>query len=79
MLLNNDEEYEEPTNLQREKGKRQIELTLLHRRFGHRSIKALLAADASKVWNGIRVSIDPTGICNTCQVTFARMKSRGNK
>ena len=64
---------------QNTKRRRPVELMLLHCCFGHHSIKSLLAADASNVWNDIKVSIDPTGICNTCQITFARAKARGDK
>ena len=72
MLVENDEEAYNVEVVM----KRQVPIKLLHHRLGHRSYETLKASNNDDIWNDVKVVNDPETICETCQITKARLANR---
>ena len=55
-----------------------VELSLLHRRLGHRSLPALVNASDHELWNDAKVTFGNDRTCDDCKITTSRKKNRGD-
>jgi transposase InsO family protein len=65
--------------IQNSRPKKKILLELLHRRLGHATMKTLLAADSSDLYNDTKIEFEPTGPCLDCRITTIRASNKGKK
>ena len=54
----------------------QVSLDLLHSRLGHRSTRALLAADAAEMWKDVEVKLSPDPFCTSCKIATITKRNR---
>ena len=52
-------------------------LDLMHRRMGHRSLRAVIAAEASGIWEGVRLRQTPDEYCVDCHIGGIPRAKRG--
>ena len=58
--------------------RKKISLELLHKIFGHRSNRSLLAGDTENVWEDVELRIDTDPFCTSCQISSMNKKCRSN-
>jgi hypothetical protein len=54
-----------------------VTVELLHKRLGHVSTKAILAAKEAGVWEDVTVRFAPSSFCIDCKVGTSRTSNRG--
>jgi len=53
-----------------------VNLSLIHDWLGHRALSTILAADEHKLWNDVRIRIEPESDCMTCKIATIRATAR---
>ena len=61
----------------RERHDVRVSMELMHRRMGHRSFKSIAAADALKIWKGVKIQQTPDEYCAECHIGGIPKAHRG--
>ena len=74
---NSEEQESRPPTPTRTKIKKPVSLELMHRRLGHRSTKAIFAAEDAQIYDDVKIAPEHDKFCATCKISTIRAANRG--